>query len=43
MGHSPWGRKESDTTEQLALTKTHQAQNLLKSESVETRLLPSLV
>ena len=23
MGHSPWGPKESDTTEQLTLTRAH--------------------
>ena len=23
MGYSPWGRKESDTTEQLTHTHTH--------------------
>ena len=36
MGYSPWGPKEPDTTEQLTLRKTHQAQNPLRSESVET-------
>ena len=39
MGYSPWGRKESDTTERLSLTLAHLRKQLEKEMATHSSVL----